>query len=376
MHRPCHQEYRVGSDPGRNAVIRKMARVLETEGFATWPGWKYSPPLNHDEEQSLEIQPDLWMVLATTDSIVPCALEYADGNTDILDALKPSGRYRHEADRWHIYGRDQRCYLLVVCETEDIRDSVESAGIHLPMLTTTMALFSRGPHRGAEAIWRYAGECVPVDHPIRHQFEWKPFEDVSETPWCQWDIPDKRRLIEELAGQIASNGCETKVVTVLTPSSGALNPSGNIAEIRAYVKVGDAGNERQYEIVYVHCESDLPISLDGRGNGGSSRSENLAAGYLVVFRDQDLENALRGPLESHPILVTSKGELFRGLHHGFESVWRYNGQTVNIDHLESIVVHTEPQVSMEGESDQSTDSLPDHLVDEKRPKWIGRFLGK
>ena len=377
MYRPCQLEARVGIDPGRDAVIRKMARVLETEGFTTGPGWKYSPALDHGEAKSLEIKPDFWVVLAIKDRMIPHAVEYADGNTDLLDALKPAGRYRHEADRMSKYGREPRCFLWVVCETENIRENVESAGIHLPMLTTTSALFNRGPHRGAEAIWRYAGEWVPADHLTRQEFEWKAFEEVKSTPWSEWGFPNQRQLLEELAGQMASGGYETDVVIRYLAHPGGSNPSGTTVEIRAYVKVGGAGN---YELVYVQCESDLPISPGPRAIGGSSQPDILATRNLVICRDQDVEKALKGPLASRPALATSRDELLRGPHHGPASVWRYHGRTVNIDHLEGVVVCPEPQPSREEEPVESPESPrpespPERLADEKRPNWLGRVLG-
>ena len=148
------------NDAERKAKLREIGRLMESDRFTAGLGLEYSPPLEHGEGGELAIRPDIWVVPKEEEDPVAYALEYADGSTDLLDALRPGGRYRHRFDR---LGQDPTrwpLWLLVVCKTREIRDAVEQAGVHLSMLTTTETRFMhfmRYTSWRSASIWRRLG---------------------------------------------------------------------------------------------------------------------------------------------------------------------------------------------------------------------------
>ena len=205
------------NDAERKAKLREIGRLMESDKFTAGLGLEYSPPLEHGEGGELAIRPDIWVVPKEEENPVAYALEYADGSTDLLDALRPGGRYRHRFDR---LGQDPTrwpLWLLVVCKTREIRDAVEQAGVHLSMVTTTETLFMRCPSRRSASIWRCASQPVSIDGLMWRVHEWQAYPSPDPIPFSAWGEVERVTMLAELARDAVKKGFDAAVFVPYRP---------------------------------------------------------------------------------------------------------------------------------------------------------------
>ena len=157
----------------RNAMIARFLISLQAEGIPAVAGWHPSPRqmrylhMGPDEEVP---NPDLWVFPNHTEWT---ALEY-------LEATPQHGTTEQRLIQYSGDKSRRFAGLLAVCETAAVERTVALAGSKLTMLTTTRAEVLRGPHRGADSIWRYRGHPNDVEALWRRRLE-SPPAPVAET---------------------------------------------------------------------------------------------------------------------------------------------------------------------------------------------------
>ena len=321
------------NDAERKAKLREIGRLMESDRFTAGLGLEYSPPLEHGEGGELAIRPDIWVVPKEEENPVAYALEYADGSTDLLDALRPGGRYRHRFDR---LGQDPTrwpLWLLVVCKTREIRDAVEQAGVHLSMLTTTETLFMhfmRYTSWRSALIWRCASQPVSLDGLMWRVHEWQAYPSPDPIPFSAWGEVERVTMLMELARDAAKKGFYAAVFVAYWPGPNSATGTEVRELYQLRILVGPCKPPIPHESHYVNTIDDVrdrTHQADGTNRAESKFPE------LLICRDGEIEDEVSRRLASSRVLTTTKTEFSAGPYFGDRSVWRFEGRAVNIDHL-------------------------------------------